>query len=345
MDQTKVTIITACYNGEAYLRDCFYYVLNQSYDKIEFIIVDDGSTDHSRSVMKEYRETFEKRGYEYLILEKENGGAASAVDLALKELTGAYLMLFDVDDVLMKDAVKEKAEYLDRHPEYSMVRNNGYYVRSKKLKQNSYLFVTKKREKENEKIFEDILYARTNNWSGSFMLRCSALFASIDNKSIYVSPWGQNMQLLLPVAYYYKAGFIDKPLMRYVDHGKSVSRDVSPKRQLQLLDGYMENRIEILKQIKMKASDRDEYIKRVQQYYVHVRLKFAQEKGMQELAKQQYRILRQCQDIGFKDRYYYFLAHYPGLAKLHRSCAMLLKALWCVFHKIEGKAVRHDKLC
>lgn len=345
MKQTKVTVITACYNGERYLEDCFFYMLNQSYDNIEYIIVDDGSTDKSILIMKQYIDKFKRRGYEYRIIEKENGGAASAVNIALKKMTGEYLMLFDVDDVLMKDSVKEKAEYLDTHPEYGIVRNNGYYVKRKNLRQNSYLFITKKCEKENKYIFEDILYGKTNNWSASFMVRCSALFDSIENKSIYVSPWGQNMQILLPVSYKYMAGFIDKPLMRYVDHGKSVSRDALPERQLQLLNGYMENRIEIIKSMKMDKSKKDIYIQNVQQYYVHVRLNYALEKGMIDLLEQEYQALQEYQDINIKDQVYYFLGHHPVINKLHKKYRIFLKISWCIFHKIEGKVLRHDKLC
>lgn len=345
MKQTKVTVITACYNGEKYLDDCFFYILNQSYDNIEYIIVDDGSTDRSASIMKQYIDKFRNRGYEYKIIEKENGGAASAINVALKKTTGEYLTLFDVDDVLMKDSVKEKAEYLDRHTEYGIVRSNGYYVKSKNLRQNSYLFVTKKHEKENQYIFEDILYGKTNNWSGSFMVRCSALFDSIKNQSIYISPWGQNMQILLPVSYKYMAGFIDKPLMRYVEHGKSVSRDSSPERQLQLLNGYMENRIEIIKSMQINKDVKDTYIQRIQQYYLHVRLRYALEKGMISLLEKEYQALHESQDISFEDRFYYFLGHHPVIGMLYQKCRILLKISWCIFHKIEGKVLRHDKLC
>lgn len=345
MNQTKVTIITACYNGEVYLKDCFFYVLNQSYDNVEYIIIDDGSTDNSLTIMESYISKFRERGYEYLILKKKNGGAASAINIALKKVTGEYLMVYDVDDILMKEAVKEKALFLDNHPEYGIIRNNGYYVKSKNLEQNSYLFVTKKKEKENKQIFEDILFGRTNNWSGSFMIRCSSLFHTIKNKSLYVSPWGQNLQLLLPVAYNYHAGFIDKPLMRYVDHGKSVSRDTSLERQLQLLNGYMENRIEIIKSIKMEPSITINYINEVQQFYSHIKLKLAMENNMTDLLVLQYKKLEECYDIRFIDKYYYFLGHCPILRKSHLVICKLLKAVWCIFHKIEGKLLRDDKLC
>lgn len=254
--KNKVTLMTPCYNGEKFLSRWARCILNQDYGNIEIIFVNDGSTDRSEEIVFRFRENFIKKGYGFIYLKKENGGAASAIDFGLKHVTGDYLMLYDVDDIIMRNAVSEKARYLDEHPDYGMVRNNGYYVKNKNLGQNSYLFITKRKEKKNEYIFDDIVFGRTNNWTASFMVRCKALWKCLGGRSIYVSPWGQNMQLMLPVAYFYKTGFIDIPLMRYVEHGNSVSRPGGFEKESALLDGYKENRIEIIRGIYMKEEEK-----------------------------------------------------------------------------------------
>ena len=53
-EHPKITLVTACYNSEAYLEDCIKSILNQTYDNIEHIIVDGKSTDHTLDIIKRY---------------------------------------------------------------------------------------------------------------------------------------------------------------------------------------------------------------------------------------------------------------------------------------------------
>lgn len=79
-----------------YLKECVESILNQTYSKIEVVIVDDGSTDNSLAICKEYRDK-DKR---VRIFHKENSGVSSARNLGLRMAEGDYISFCDSDDVV-----------------------------------------------------------------------------------------------------------------------------------------------------------------------------------------------------------------------------------------------------
>ena len=105
--QPKVSVILPVYNEEKYLRQCMDSIINQSLKDIEIICVDDGSTDSSLSILREYEKT-DKR-IEVISVENENAGAARNKGIVVA--TGKYLYFPDSDDycelTLLEDAYKE----------------------------------------------------------------------------------------------------------------------------------------------------------------------------------------------------------------------------------------------
>ena len=108
MKQPLVSIITPCYNGEPYLDQYFDSILKQTYQHLELIFVDDGSTDRTSEIAENYREKLEYRGIRYILLKQENRGQASALNHGLKYFTGEYLTWPDSDDVMTPECIEEK---------------------------------------------------------------------------------------------------------------------------------------------------------------------------------------------------------------------------------------------
>ncbi len=91
----KVSVIVPVYNAEKYLHKCFDSLVNQTLSEIEILAVNDGSTDGSLAILEEYREKYPEK---IKVFTKENGGQASARNLALKHATGEYIGYVDADD-------------------------------------------------------------------------------------------------------------------------------------------------------------------------------------------------------------------------------------------------------
>lgn len=91
-----ISIIIPVYNSRKYLSRCIESVLNQTYQNIEVILIDDGSTDGSFDICEQFAE----KDSRVIVVHKENGGQASARNLGLKIATGEYIGFVDNDDVI-----------------------------------------------------------------------------------------------------------------------------------------------------------------------------------------------------------------------------------------------------
>ncbi|MBZ7982168.1 glycosyltransferase [Campylobacter sp. RM12640] len=92
----KVSVIIPVYNTEKYLRECLDSVINQSLKEIEIICIDDGSTDNSLEILKEYA----AKDNRITVLTQENMGVSVARNCGLEIATGKYIQFLDSDDWL-----------------------------------------------------------------------------------------------------------------------------------------------------------------------------------------------------------------------------------------------------
>lgn len=95
----KISVIVPVYNVEKYLKKCVNSILEQTYQNIEVILVDDGSTDKSGLLCDEMRETDNR----IRVIHKENGGLSSARNAGIEKAEGDYLGFIDSDDYIERD--------------------------------------------------------------------------------------------------------------------------------------------------------------------------------------------------------------------------------------------------
>lgn len=99
--EPKVSVIIPCYNVEKYVRECVDSVLNQTLKDIEIIIINDGSTDGTRQVLKEYEEIENVH-----ILDQENMGLSASRNKGLDMASGKYVYFLDSDDEIESDVLE-----------------------------------------------------------------------------------------------------------------------------------------------------------------------------------------------------------------------------------------------
>lgn len=97
--KVRVSVIIPVYNAEKYIRQCLDSLLVQNNQRIEVICVDDGSTDNSLAILKEYEEAHQ----EVKVITQKNAGAGAARNNGMKYATGEYLSFLDADDFFEPD--------------------------------------------------------------------------------------------------------------------------------------------------------------------------------------------------------------------------------------------------
>ncbi len=101
-----VSIVIPVYNGSNYMRSAIDSALNQTYQNIEVIVVNDGSKDNTDEIARSY-------GDKIRYFDKENGGVASALNLAIKEARGYYISWLSHDDFYLPEKVSRQIQKLE----------------------------------------------------------------------------------------------------------------------------------------------------------------------------------------------------------------------------------------
>lgn len=321
-----VSIIVPCYNGKKFIKRCFNSILDQSYNDIQLIIVNDGSTDNSENIILDYEDKFIEKDIKFEYLYKENGGPSSAINEGLKLVKGKYLTLLDIDDYIMKESIELKVDFLEKNNDYDIVRTNGYYVTEDNLEKEEKLFIVNQKEKENIYIFDDLITAKTNNWAGSYMVRSNKLFEFYKDRNIYESRYGQNLQILLPLAYRGKSGFIDIPLMKYIKQEESLSQVKTLESQINNLLGYKDIRLQLVNEI-VDKNEKENYVKVIESNYARLIMELAVFNKIKEKANESYNILKALDDIKLEDNILYFrlenkMVHY--ILRLYKKIKNIL---------------------
>lgn len=94
-----ITVIIPIYNLSKYLRACLESVINQTYKDLEIICINDGSTDDSISILKEYKEKDDR----IIVIDKKNEGVSAARNEGIEKSNGEYLFCVDGDDYIDED--------------------------------------------------------------------------------------------------------------------------------------------------------------------------------------------------------------------------------------------------
>jgi len=138
-----VSIIVPVYNSSDVLCECVNSLINQDYENIEIILVDDGSTDNSGEIC----DSFQEKDKRVKVIHKKNEGQSAARNLGIQESSGDYVMFIDSDDWLDLDAVSTLVSYADEN-DLDVTRFN--YIREFESKS-----IPKKNTFLEEKIYED----------------------------------------------------------------------------------------------------------------------------------------------------------------------------------------------
>lgn len=104
-----LSIIVPVYNAGEWVSETLDSLLRQTYENLEILCVDDGSSDNSRDIVRAYQEKDDR----IRLIEKENGGVSSARNLGIDVARGAYIAFLDADDFVEPDAYRTMIERME----------------------------------------------------------------------------------------------------------------------------------------------------------------------------------------------------------------------------------------
>jgi glycosyltransferase involved in cell wall biosynthesis len=119
----KVSIIIPCHNYGHFISETLTNLLKQTLTEWEAIIIDDGSTDNTKAVVKAFCSADSRFNYIY----QKKSGVSVARNLGLKYSSGKYIQFLDADDMISEDKLIKQVEHLESNPKISISYCRNYY--------------------------------------------------------------------------------------------------------------------------------------------------------------------------------------------------------------------------
>ena len=135
----RISVVLPVYNAEKYIRDALVDLTNQLYRDIEIIVIDDGSTDGSASIIQDFKENDDRIQF----IHTKNGGPSKARNLALEIAKGKYIRFIDADDRIPNDSMSNLINAYRENTDIDLVIGNfmtdiknGYFTGSELQNEN-----------------------------------------------------------------------------------------------------------------------------------------------------------------------------------------------------------------
>ncbi len=119
----KITIAIPVYNAELYLSQAIKSVLDQSYKEFKLIIINDGSSDNSMKIAREFNDSRIK-----IIDDNLNKGLQYRLNQIIKLTDTPFLARMDADDIMHPERIKKQIEVFEEYPEIDVLGTNAYTI-------------------------------------------------------------------------------------------------------------------------------------------------------------------------------------------------------------------------
>ena len=237
-----VSVIIPAYNHEKYVQETIKSIIDQTYQNIELLIVDDGSKDSTWQKIQESENECRKRFVNIHFETKKNEGVCKTLNRLLSLAKGEYVYLIASDDLAKPDAIKKEAEFLNNNPGYTLAVGNNDIIDS----ESRVCYWNKKREivydikKAKSKTFVEYLKRHNNFFNEKDFGKYSTIFRgnyipngyllrkSIFNKIGFFPEQNitEDYWLMMQISKYSKMKYIDEVLFSYRWHNSNTIKNV-----------------------------------------------------------------------------------------------------------------------
>jgi glycosyltransferase involved in cell wall biosynthesis len=229
-----ITTIMPVYNREKYLAAAIESVLNQTYDNIEMIIVDDGSNDLSLSIAESYKKKYTDK---IKILKQKNQGPSCARNNAIKIAKGDLIAFIDSDDLWSSDKIELQVNLINQYSNLSFVYS-GYYV----INERGEITQECLPDVNLSGLIHEKLWTIDNNISGGTILvpKNILIAAGCFDESL---KGAENLDLRIRLSRLGEVYFVDKCLYYYRKHDSNLTSNHIAMNdvQLKLINKHFDN--------------------------------------------------------------------------------------------------------
>lgn len=243
-----VSILIPAYNHEKYVQNTIKSIINQTYQNIELIIIDDGSKDLTWQKIQEMKSECEKRFVRVHFETKQNEGTCKTLNKLLSLTQGEFVYLIASDDMAKSHAIEKEIIFLKNNPDYVLAVGDAEFInaddirigwdercKNTALENAKYTTLThffkavlKEFDFPGEIFGTYSLLARTNHVPNGYLIRKS----SLDNITFTPEAPLEDLYLMLQLAKIGKFKFFDDILFSYRWHGENTAAKTAHIKQM-----------------------------------------------------------------------------------------------------------------
>lgn len=243
-----ISILIPAYNHELFISETIYSIIQQDYDNIELIVIDDGSQDNTWTVLQSLEDVCKDRFVRFIFKRQSNFGTCETLNRLLDEAEGEYICIVASDDCMASHACTSMSSFLNSHPDYLLaVGDNGIIDRhSKKIywdknrkavytKNNAVFYTFADFLKKSVQIpFDDSHFGKypylfcQNHIPNGYMIRKNFFDSVRFTTQAPLEDW----YLMLQIAKYGKLKFIEDILFYYRWHGSNTVKNKQKMKKI-----------------------------------------------------------------------------------------------------------------
>ena len=228
----KLSVNIPCFNSGRFIRQTVESVINQTFQDLEIVIVDDGSHDNTKQIISSFKDARIRYFY------KDNEGLAFTRNKAIDLSDGEYIALLDHDDLWEPEKIEKQLEVFKKNNNLGLVFSDSYILENNHKKKFTYFDRIKPKKGF---IFEDLLFASSNFIPLSSVIVRKDVFKDVGffNPAFKI---GEELELFLKVAQLYEFDYIDKPLITYRLHegNFSTNKEIFVKEAFEILQFWQD---------------------------------------------------------------------------------------------------------
>ncbi len=128
MNEPLVSVLMPVYNHAAFVRAAVQSVLEQNYPAIELLILDDGSTDATFSILQELAPICEEKMVRFSLSRQANHGTSATLSALISQSQGKYILALASDDILLPNCISEQVAVLEANPDVVQTLPDNYFI-------------------------------------------------------------------------------------------------------------------------------------------------------------------------------------------------------------------------
>lgn len=181
-----VTFLITTFNSEKFILECLRSIANQTYKKIQILIIDDGSSDNTINIIKAFPDN------RIELYCKDHQGISKSLNFALDKVKGEFVARIGSDDVCSPDRIEKQLNFFNDNPEYGLIGSNFILISETGDE------ILKIRNPEKDVWIKDQMFRRCCIWDGSILIRKELLLNSggFDENLIAAEDWDLYLRLI-----------------------------------------------------------------------------------------------------------------------------------------------------